>query len=356
MRKLAFIIYFLVFFTVSCNYNYHLGLQYEKDTRYEESYEELRKALLRSPTNSKYLAASNRVGIVLVQDMYERYQEALSANNYSAAHFLLERGLSIDPSNRDFLNESPNWYKVLMVGQVMIDLSQLNFNTWLENMKLTVEFNQPDQENNLTSTINSNNGFFTKLVYIYKPTFSFISLYSIKRIGINYVSYLERFSNPIAAEGDKKASLSLPELTTDSFQPIIDFSTSRINQANGEINWENFTSSGDIKSALPSIVDDTWYSPSDLDYSLSLNKDQVTINGPLSVAPFLPATVYINKKNQSFLIDFGKLEVKKVASSEGWSIQRTRDESLLRFNLLANNLVFKPYSIYDGGYLTYSTN
>ncbi|MBL0690930.1 MAG: hypothetical protein JJV97_01145 [SAR324 cluster bacterium] len=346
---------------VSCSYEYHLGQGYEKEGRFEESYEEYQIAYHKFPSRGRYKVARDRVALKVFDDLKEAYHNALAKKEFRSAHFLFTRALSLKPDDKELLAEKYFWFSVLIVGKLSFDSNQIGggFKQY-DHIKLSIDFQSPNQGKSVKASINEKSGVFIGEDFIYKPSFGFLSFYAIESIDIDYYSYQVKTGElkaPTTSSGKKKTT-PLVLVPTKHNIPIIKLNNLRVSQAKGFFDWSNYNQQGDI---LPILAYDLvappkdWFFSTEVNYQAKLDNDKILISTNTKSIPFLPKELYINKKNQFFLLNFGNLSIQQFRDFGVWGLKRKPTDAAVKeaFKTVFSNIFFKKFDKYNGIVLTY---
>ena len=197
ISKFSFILCCLTafFFLSSCNYNFYLGQQLEKEKKFEEANIEYSRAYYNNPNNTKYKEAYLRSGRQTVKILQERYLAEINKNNFFAAHTLLTKALYLTPNNPFFNEEQKKWKRVILSGQVHLptgqDLAELVIG---EKIYPVIRFNRTTSKRLLEAIIKPSNNFVAEDL-LYEPTAEKYLQYNIHSIGLKYLPFTEKRDN-----------------------------------------------------------------------------------------------------------------------------------------------------------------
>lgn len=348
----------------SCSYQNYLGWKYEKENRFEESYEYYRTAYIQSTFKGLYKKNLDRVGVKLVESFKERYYTALEKREFNYAFFLLNSALSIDPEDAEMLAENKDWYRVLVIGKLDIAGRISRNYQKFDQVEVIIDFYSPNQTAPLRVKVDTSSGIFSTEEAIYKPSFSFLSFYYLNKIGLQYYDYEISISEkPKSQSNQQQAQISQSESPIDinarlEYLKLLEFSNVQLSNSDGSL---KISSDGVENKVLEDILknqpppNENWLFSRSIDYQTSLQDNFINLKTNTSNSAFLPQTIYLNQKDRFFVINFGSMAAQYFNNRSEWGMIRKqldeRDKDL--FIKLFENIKFHIFSKYDNPALYY---
>ena len=340
-KKIFILIYSisLSLFWQSCDYNYYLGQELEKEARFEEANIEYRKAVSSNPDNIQFKNAFKRTSAKTVEDLVIRYKNYLNQKEHLLAYNRLKRAIKLDPKNEYLLEEQKKWFRILSAGKIEFEFRSLRNSLQLaDEMQLAVKINTFNQDNRLIADIDNHTGIFVVEDVLYNPPTDLLMFYSISSIGIKLVNV---FSNTKSDEYKSLVSLRTPVLTKIS---------GNLNLPDNQLKQVNQYWPFELLKKQESK--EFWYPPNRLlRYTLKLEGNRILVSSSNSKLDFLPQIIYMNKKDRRIFVDFGNLKMEQTQIDGRWSFRRKINQERLYLKYLEKNVILSPYFYFrEGGY------
>ncbi len=312
-----------------CSYPYRQGLELERQQRWEEAAVEFRTAYVDSPTDSDIQAALERVTPRVAEEYWNQYEEFLQRKEFFKAFRRLEATSSLTPEDPKVQAELKRWSKVLVTGQIDLQVESLRRNVRLaDEMRLQVHLNSPSGQT-LTTDMNREGFFFVEDV-LYDLPVEAIATYTLNAIGLNL------------RQGTSQGYVR------KEFDAFISFRDPQPLQLSGRLGAAGTTPTPIAAQPVdPGVLQrDPWVPPRVLSYTLTFEDTDIRV-GESPRLEYLPQQFYFNQVQNRACVDFG---VYSVAQQEGqWSIVRhTGGNAPLQRAL--ENYALLPYLSYTSRY------
>ncbi len=314
---------------VGCSYPYRQGLELEQQQRWEEAAVEFRTAYVDAPNDTDIQAALDRVTPKVAAEYWEQYADFLERREYFKAFRRLEAISSLTPEDTKVRAELKLWSKVLVTGQVDLQVEGLQRNVRLaDEMRLQVHLNSPSGQTLITDM--NREGFFFAEDVLYDLPVEAVATYTLNAIGLN----LRQGTNQgfIRKEFDAFISFRDP-------QPL---------QLTGRLVTSGAAPTSIATQPLDSgvIQLDPWVPPRVLSYTLTFEDADIRV-GDTARLEFLPQQFYFNQVQNRACVDFG---VYSVTQEDGrWSIVRHSGGNVPLQRALENYALL-PYLSYTNHY------
>ncbi|MDH5559992.1 MAG: hypothetical protein OEY59_03965 [Deltaproteobacteria bacterium] len=330
------IIFIALFAVVSCNYNYHIARNLEKEKRYEEANIEYQRAFTRSPSNDNYKLGYLRTAKHTAESLLARYDNYLGQEKYKLAYQRLKQAQTLAPDHPKVNGELRKWYLVLLAGKIDFQFKTLKNQIPLtDRMILEIQFNTSNAKKKLTAQIDYQTRTFSVEDIVYDPNqdLSHLMFYSINSIGVRLISQT---------------------YSLNRYEKFIDFKAPLLKNMSGSLsrNGDMLTPiRNQFSSGLTGLFNEGpfWYPSEGIQYSLEMDRNKILVQSEAENIDFLPQVLYMNRKNQRFFFDFGKLEIYQNRVGGLWSFRRAQGETREYIGKLKENLLLDPYLYYRDG-------
>ena len=344
----------------ACAEHYRQGQSLEQQSRFEEAALAYQQELSRSPNRARYQAALERVNQQAARQNFLAYRRYLTQQQPQKAYNRLESTLRQDPDLPAAKQEIKKWTKVLLAGQMQIELKE-NFRQILnlsEKVQFIVQINTPVPTETISANVQPQSGIFFVEHLLYNLPPEKLALYSLRSLSVQFTqaasqSALEphRKSPPNTPQAPGKPQVIRLQLTN--------YGIPKLNRINGSfgISSSNSQTLQAVKQHRDTIQDANSRFPLRLplinpSYSLNLRPGLVRYTAPRG-GDFLPRFVYINSNRQVSWIDFGRYQVRQVVGQAQHRWSRLSLQKSDYFDVLVSNLVLQSYFQYQGKVVRY---
>jgi len=334
--KIAFLAMVALLSIQGCNYNYHLGLELEKQGRFEEANIEFHRAYTQSPDDVDFKEAYLRTSQKTTEDLLLRYDKYLKEKKYSLAFRRLEQARTLSPKHPKIVQEQKRWYRILLAGKVdLVKIMSLQHQIPLtDQIALMVRINTPNVRRRLEAIVDNQTNTFSVEDMLYDPPQNILMLYSINSIGVSLVSNSSHrkqfkkfidFRIPVLVDVQGSLRDKKHELTpVKEFYPV---------------------------DALKGSSNDYWFPQRGIRYSLQMKQDAIYVSSSADSIDFLPHMLYMNKSDKRYFLDFGHYQLSQKKIGGLWYFRRTVQAEREYLAILQKKILLGTYFYYrEGGY------
>ncbi len=311
-----------------CSYAYHQGLELEEQERWEEAAVEFQSASISRPQDEEIRGALERVKPKVAAGYLKDYQNFLQKRQYLMAFRRLEATAALEPENEVVQAEWPKWRKVLVAGQVDLEIENLRRNLRLaDEMQLQAHLNSPSGDL-LVANLSPEGVFFVEDVLYQLPNEA-LATYTLHAIGLSL---------------RQKTSQGF---TRKEFESFILFRDPVPLTMEGRLEVQDRTPQSLFGEEVPETTDPAgpWTPPRLLQYRLQFEGDVVRVQDAPRTE-FLAERVYLNTPQHRGYVSFGRYQVRQ---QEGrWTIERLPSTGLM--SELARNYALAPYFSYTDAF------
>ena len=329
-----------------CATNYAEGQFLESRNRWEEAAIAYHLAVIDDPDDAEYREALARARKVVARENMERYRAYLAQKAFRKAYLRLEDAARQDPTLPDAQEELKKWQRVLLAGQVELDIRAVRADISLaDQIALTIRLNSPNLGEVVEGEIDLSSGIFLVEDLLYDRPLGLQTYYTINAIGVSLV----------------RNRSATRQFTSRDFQRFIDFRTPTVESLSGELALRGTRQPTPVEIHRTRIDDrgiggEDVTSQAGLRYSLQLqgNTIQVRTDGPAPV--FTPRLLYLNNEANRVFIDFGRYVVQQESRDRTWRLSRLPIAERDHYALVSKVIALRPYFFYREGVYRYVYN
>jgi len=327
----------VLLFLSGCNYNYHRGLELERNSRFEEANIEFHRAYVRSPGNQSFREAYLRTAEKTTEELLERYDRYVTDKKYLMAFKGLQRARALTPDHPRIAEEQKKWFQVLIAGRVdLVEIKSLaNQIPLTDQIELVVRINTWNASHRLEAPINYQTRTFSVEDILYDPSPDLLMMYSLNAIGVKLTNQNTR---------------------SERFQKFIDFRTPILMEVRGRLagTGEDLSPAEGfypIDTLRRSVNEEFWYPSKEIRYTLQLDEAQIRVDSAEGSISYLPQILYVNRQDRRFFLDFGHLQLSQRKIGGSWSLRRILTEQREYLTDLRKNVLLNTYFFYrEGGF------
>ena len=340
---LAVVLVFVL--AAGCSSHYREGLALESAERWEEAAIQYHLAVIGDPGVSEYREALDRAQKVVARDNMERYKNYLAAKEFRKAYARLLDASRQDPALESAQVEREKWLRVLVTGQVVFRLEELQAGIgFADQMRLMARINTPNPGETLDAEINIDTGLFFTEDLLYDRPDPLLTYYSLQAIGVELV----------------RGKSAIQPFTTTDFLRFINFRSPVVENVEGALTGY----SGEVRPVgehrlkfQDTLTEQLPFQPQpNPKYRLKIVDSGIQVDSGQERSDFTPRFLYINQQDQRMVVDFGRYEVRS-AQGRGaeWKVRRLPLTNADHFSDLSRNIALQPYLHYQGRVFVYTT-
>jgi tetratricopeptide (TPR) repeat protein len=326
-----------------CATNYAEGQYLESQNRWEEAAISYHLAVIDDPEDEEYREALARAQKVVARENMERYREYLAQKAFKKAYQRLEDAARQDPSLQEAKDELNKWQRVLLAGQIELDIRDVRADISLaDQIALTIRLNSPNLGETVAGEIDLSSGIFLVEDLLYDRPLSLQAYYTINAIGVSLV----------------RNRTDTRQFTSRDFQRFIDFRTPTVESLSGELSLRATRQPTPVATQRDRIDDrgiggEAVASQSGLRYSLQLQGNTIRVQTSGTPPVFTPRLLYLNNETNRLFIDFGRYVVRQETRSGAWRLSRLPIAGNDHYAMVSKVIALRPYFFYREGVYTY---